>query len=153
MDQDGIENYTEYDHVVGESDLTDVKPSMIDDDNNSHINEDIDFKVEVKQEQHIEADNLLNTSTPTKYSPSGKSQDDIQRRRERIDMENQQIRNFFRMNCELCDLTFYTMKEATMHYRKQHKQAGYLVCCDKRFFRRCLALDHINHHIRSSPLQ
>lgn len=164
-EMDTIDNYTEYHQPVDDDFVShDVKPSM-DDENiveevviiNHQQQQLIEFKEEVvKEEEMIDEEEVIATSSSTKSSPRMKiaiSQEDIQRRRERIDDENQQIRDFFRMNCELCDLTFNTMKEATMHYRKQHKQAGYLVCCEKKFFRRCLALDHINHHISSSPLQ
>lgn len=67
--------------------------------------------------------------------------------------EDQQIRDFFKMSCDICRLNFQTMREAMRHYRKNHQQAGYLVCCEKKFFRRCLALDHIRLHINPSCLQ
>lgn len=69
------------------------------------------------------------------------------------DFQDQQIREFFEMCCEICKLSFHTMREAIQHYRKSHQQAGYLVCCERKFFRRSVALDHIRLHINPNALQ
>lgn len=66
---------------------------------------------------------------------------------ERIERENEQIRQYYNMNCALCSVVFGTIHDAVKHYRRCHQQTGYLSCCDKKVFRRCMALDHIQKHL------
>lgn len=70
-----------------------------------------------------------------------------------LELQDQQIRDFFKMRCEICNLCFHTMREAQQHYRNSHNQVGYLVCCEKKFFRRWKALDHMRLHINPNALQ
>lgn len=65
---------------------------------------------------------------------------------ERIETENALIRQYYDMNCALCSDSFGTLHEAIRHYRRRHQQAGYLSCCGKKVYRRCMALDHIQKH-------
>lgn len=66
---------------------------------------------------------------------------------ERIERENEQIRQYYNMNCTLCSVVFRTIHEAVKHYRRGHQQTGYLKCCNKKVYRRCMALDHIQKHL------
>lgn len=66
---------------------------------------------------------------------------------ERIERENEQIRQYYNMNCSLCSVVFRTIQEAVKHYRRGHQQTGYLKCCNKKVYRRCMALDHIQKHL------
>lgn len=74
-------------------------------------------------------------------------------RNEKFEQENQQIRDFFSMNCEMCDIEFRTVNEASLHYKQKHNKAGYLTCCGKKFFRRCIALEHIQQHLNPNQLK
>lgn len=94
---------------------------------------------------------------PSKYSiPEIKKENPPKKsatKDESSDLQDQQIRDFFKMSCDICKINFQTMREAIQHYRQSHNQAGYLMCCDKKFYRRCKALDHIQMHINPNLLQ
>lgn len=60
---------------------------------------------------------------------------------------DEQIRNFFKMNCDVCSMAFDTFFDARTHYKIVHKQAGYITCCGKKYFRRSRAVAHISKHI------
>lgn len=63
------------------------------------------------------------------------------------DIVDEQIRTFFDMNCDVCDCNFKTFMEAKLHYRKKHKQIGYLICCEEKFIKRFKILDHVALHL------
>lgn len=63
-----------------------------------------------------------------------------------IDEQNDRVREFFQMRCDLCATEFELMHDAIKHYREEHGQPGYLKCCGKKFFKRGLVLDHIRFH-------
>lgn len=71
---------------------------------------------------------------------------DTMRRIEKREEENRLIREYFKMECELCTFTMKTFKEALSHYRTKHKRSGYLMCCGKKIPNRTVALDHITMH-------
>ena len=60
---------------------------------------------------------------------------------------DEQVRMFFRMSCEICDIKFDTFVCAKRHYRVAHSRTGYLSCCTKRYFRRADLVDHIIKHL------
>lgn len=138
-------------HIVKEEPIDDI----IVEPNVSEI-EEIDPKDEILEETTVQKRRLgrpPKSSTPTVISPkTAKANESIIDHRQ-SDLQDQQIREFFEMTCEICKLSFHTMRQAIQHYRKSHNQAGYLVCCEKKFFRRCLAVDHIRLHINPNSLQ
>lgn len=66
--------------------------------------------------------------------------------------EDNLIRNWCEMHCTKCPELFdgFTFKEVKVHYDKEHGINGFLLCCDKKFFRRVRALEHIARHINPS---
>lgn len=64
--------------------------------------------------------------------------------------EDEVIRKYCRMECDLCQTKFDKFLDAKSHYRQDHNRAGYILCnnnnCKKRFFRRFRILEHISTH-------
>lgn len=94
-------------------------------------------------------DNGDDTNEPTDQAATGnkwrkrRSADDA----ECIERENALIRQYYSMKCILCSDIFSTINDAIKHYRRHHQQPGFLLCCGKKVYRRCMALDHIQKHI------
>lgn len=61
--------------------------------------------------------------------------------------QNERIRDYFNMNCNLCGQPFANIVEANEHFRSSHAQPGYLMCCDRKFYARYTALEHIELHL------
>lgn len=61
--------------------------------------------------------------------------------------EDEKIRQWCRMECSLCSTTFYRFPDVKIHYRNEHSTNGYIICCNKKFFRRVRVLEHIARHI------
>lgn len=70
-----------------------------------------------------------------------------------MDAENQTIREYFKMNCDVCNEHFENFLDIKTHFRQKHKSTGYLTCCGKRFFRRGGLLDHISRHVNPNKFK
>lgn len=60
--------------------------------------------------------------------------------------QDELIRNWCDMQCIECPVKFYRFPEMKIHYRDVHQRNGFIVCCQKKFFRRVRALEHIERH-------
>lgn len=70
------------------------------------------------------------------------------------DIQDQRIREFFTMECDICsDIKFETFVCASRHYRKVHNIDGYLICCGKKYRRRCRLLEHMVLHTNPNALR
>lgn len=50
------------------------------------------------------------------------------------------------MQCDLCAEPFTLFRDAQLHHLKAHNQAGYLYCCDRKFFKMYKAVQHCMWH-------
>ncbi|XP_037952876.1 zinc finger protein 2 homolog [Teleopsis dalmanni] len=55
----------------------------------------------------------------------------------------------FTLTCSLCTVQCRTFALLKGHFRKTHNCQGYVLCCEKKFPKRCLLVDHINVHKNS----
>lgn len=60
-----------------------------------------------------------------------------------IEKEDEQIREFCKMECEICPIKFNYFSEVKVHYRDVHNSNGYISCCNKKLFKRVRVLEHI----------
>lgn len=72
---------------------------------------------------------------------------------QKIKEQDDQIREYFNMQCELCSHTFQTFLDARAHYPKAHNVTGYLKCCSVKIFRRGKLIEHINYHINPNEFE
>lgn len=64
--------------------------------------------------------------------------------------DDEKIRQFASMNCEICSIKLASMARAATHYKRVHSQKGYLRCCGRKFSQRYRLVDHINTHLNIS---
>lgn len=64
--------------------------------------------------------------------------------------QDELIRSWCNMQCTQCTKTFYVFPEVKVHYRNEHQSNGFVVCCNRKFFRRVRILEHISRHINPS---
>ncbi|EAT34182.1 AAEL013547-PA [Aedes aegypti] len=60
------------------------------------------------------------------------------------------ISEFYRMACDLCGNVLDNIKSLNSHFRKEHQQRGYVVCCNKKLYKKCIMLEHIKFHTNPS---
>lgn len=68
-----------------------------------------------------------------------------------------QIKEFVSLVCVVCDggggntggkpIEYRCFKDLQLHFEKEHQERGYIVCCDKRFYRKDRLMSHITNHI------
>lgn len=83
------------------------------------------------------------TKIPLKY----KTVEEQTQKRAKLEIEDQQIREYFKMNCDVCEDHFETFLDIKNHYKDKHQSVGYLTCCGKKFIRRGACLSHISRHV------
>lgn len=71
------------------------------------------------------------------------------KRRSRKAQSDAQIREFIKLNCDLCDTgeLFDTFKQLQEHFADMHETRGYVVCCEKKIYRKDRILNHITNHL------
>ncbi|XP_053699304.1 zinc finger protein 62 homolog [Sabethes cyaneus] len=66
---------------------------------------------------------------------------------ERVAEEDNLIRRFCTLLCELCDNISDTFSQLWKHYKNAHGQRAYAVCCGRKFGRKQMLYDHCLLHI------
>uniref|UniRef100_A0A1A9WJ85 C2H2-type domain-containing protein n=1 Tax=Glossina brevipalpis TaxID=37001 RepID=A0A1A9WJ85_9MUSC len=59
---------------------------------------------------------------------------------------DEEIAKFMSLHCELCSLEVKNFHDLESHMHAKHKTKGYARCCNKKFSKRFLLLDHIRQH-------
>lgn len=57
------------------------------------------------------------------------------------------ISRFFVMDCDICGAQLTSYADARAHHRASHQQNGYLVCCNKKFYKLYRIMQHCTWHI------
>lgn len=70
----------------------------------------------------------------------------VRKSRVSFEKEHQMISNRFLMQCDLCGEPYSIFRDAQLHHLKAHNQAGYLYCCDRKFFKMYKAVQHCVWH-------
>lgn len=101
--------------------------------------------------EHLEAELELNNSTVDFNHESMEQQWPAHLKcRSRKTQSDAQIREFVKLNCDLCTdepHRFHTFKELQLHFTEKHQTRGYVVCCDRKIYRKDRILNHITNHV------
>ena len=110
-----------------------------------HSDSDNDNDHDIKQEVHSDSDNDSNTKDnqvenekqKTYYTP----------RTNRKEHDQFIAKHFKDIVCDLCKTSFENFPALRQHFSVTHKQKGYVICCNKKFFNRTRLVDHIHTHL------
>lgn len=53
----------------------------------------------------------------------------------------------FKIICGICQLPMSTFYDVSAHAAKEHNQRGFVKCCNKKFYRRIILVEHISWHL------
>ncbi|XP_073823757.1 uncharacterized protein [Musca autumnalis] len=53
----------------------------------------------------------------------------------------------FMIKCEICQIQFDTFNLLSCHFRKEHAEQPYVVCCNKKIFHRRVLVEHVKCHL------
>ncbi|XP_013102876.2 transcription factor grauzone [Stomoxys calcitrans] len=68
------------------------------------------------------------------------------RKAKRIEID-EFLSKHYKITCALCQLSMTTFCELRKHFTKQHNEPGYAVCCNRKFVKCSLLVDHIHCHL------
>lgn len=130
------------------------------------FDEEIVWEEECLQEVAYEPQNLNSDDSAT-YSDDEVIPRKVRRKRKKVKIRNsdsssrqtaqlidpaddEKIREFASMFCEICLMPLESMANATAHYKKKHNVKGFLKCCGRKFTQRYRLVDHVNTHLNIS---
>ncbi|TMW39965.1 hypothetical protein DOY81_014955, partial [Sarcophaga bullata] len=120
------------------------KPENSDDGNDNDDN--------IKPDDHSESDNASDNNDNQQDSDSQGNMENKKRktyykhRTNRHEHDQFIAKHLKDIVCELCNTNFETFAALRHHFAGVHKQWGYVVCCNKKFFNRTRLVDHIHSH-------
>ncbi|XP_053683701.1 transcription factor grauzone-like [Sabethes cyaneus] len=53
----------------------------------------------------------------------------------------------FNLVCDLCSKPLEDFNELREHFKEAHGQQGYIKCCDKKIFKKCWMIEHLQVHL------
>ncbi|XP_073845574.1 uncharacterized protein isoform X2 [Musca autumnalis] len=53
----------------------------------------------------------------------------------------------FKLNCVICQSPLKTFTDLLKHFTRVHNQDGYVICCNKKFIKRSMLVDHVHCHL------
>ncbi|XP_023037815.1 transcription factor grauzone [Drosophila willistoni] len=59
---------------------------------------------------------------------------------------NEYLREHYKVQCSICSKPQEGFSELLVHMRQEHKQRGYAMCCNRKFYKRGVLVDHLQHH-------
>lgn len=59
---------------------------------------------------------------------------------------NEYIREHYKIYCPFCNVPMEDFSEMLSHSRKEHNQRGYAMCCNRKFLKRGVLVDHLRRH-------
>ncbi|XP_017010162.2 transcription factor grauzone [Drosophila takahashii] len=59
---------------------------------------------------------------------------------------NDYIREHYKVLCHICSAPMEGFSEMLTHVRREHKQRGYSMCCNRKFWKRGVLVDHLRRH-------
>ncbi|XP_017049775.2 LOW QUALITY PROTEIN: transcription factor grauzone [Drosophila ficusphila] len=74
--------------------------------------------------------------------PKKKSLQNIKKSQEFNDF----IREHYKVQCHICSKPMEGFSEMLVHVRREHKQRGYSMCCNRKFWKRGVLVDHLRRH-------
>ena len=119
-------------------------------DNGRENNDNADA---IKQPDNNDSDNSFKNDN---YQSDSDSQQNMENKKRKTYYKHRTNRNehdeFISKNlkdivCDICKTDFDTFAGLREHFAGIHKQRGYVVCCNKKFFNRTRLADHIHSHL------
>lgn len=126
----------------------DIEEEIYDYDAYDNFDDDNDdYKVD---ENDLQDTNLHLPENNKKLNPPKKQKIDKKlKTNTEPDAIDAEIKLCMQLKCDVCENNFETFSEVRQHYRDQHNQAGYIMCCGRKFDRRSRLHTHLGKHNNS----
>lgn len=115
--------------------------------------EDDDVSVDSSEEDQEETEFVEDVKPKRKYTKRkdrgmAKKPKTIKRERRSDDPPiDQLVLQHYKLSCDLCAEPLEDFTELRKHYKYVHNEQGYLKCCNKKIFKKCWMIEHIQLHL------
>ncbi|XP_052872910.1 zinc finger protein 1 homolog [Anopheles cruzii] len=72
---------------------------------------------------------------------------DKRKRQNFTEEDEQRLKDFYKLVCEICATVSDSFSDLLAHYRKEHNTEGFVRCCDAKFKFKTMALQHVDGHL------
>lgn len=99
---------------------------------------------------HNDKDDELTKNTDLTEAETEQNKDAQLKKTSRMPDDNWRIDQFFNgITCSICSEKLETFGKLKTHSRKVHDQKASITCCERKFFKKCYLIEHINSHLDS----
>lgn len=156
----GVDTYCETtiegDRVDLDASLQDDQEWVLEEDEENDDDDDIsaDSMTDGSDEQEDDGDFIEDFKPKRKYtkrkarSSMAKKPKTIKRdRRSDEPSIDELVLQHYKLSCDLCAEPLEDFTELRKHYKYVHNEQGYLKCCNKKIFKKCWMIEHIQLHL------
>ncbi|XP_065086548.1 transcription factor grauzone-like [Ochlerotatus camptorhynchus] len=134
--------------IFGEADDDDDDED--DDDGEDSDDSESDEKPSVGDDEFIEDVKPKRKYKPRKSTPKkAKIEKGEQKPKSKTDGPSidELVLQHYKLSCDLCSEPLEDFTELRKHYKYVHDEQGYLKCCNKKIFKKCWMVEHIQLHL------
>lgn len=110
--------------------------SIDDSDVSSSSSSDSDSESEEQYQTETSSRECKPQNNPSKYKTGTK-------RRETDEF----LAKHFKIVCPICQSLMPTFHDLTVHFSNQHNEPAFVICCNKKFFKKSLLVHHTRYHL------
>ncbi|XP_052859863.1 transcription factor grauzone-like [Anopheles cruzii] len=113
------------------------------------LSDDADFNDPLGDQQKKKTGKVKRCRPAREHSsaPLAAAGTDKKKRRKATEEDEQRLKNFYHLACEVCAKVSDSFSDLLAHYRTAHNTGGFVRCCDRTFKKKCLALEHLEVHL------
>uniref|UniRef100_A0A1I8PJK1 Transcription factor grauzone n=1 Tax=Stomoxys calcitrans TaxID=35570 RepID=A0A1I8PJK1_STOCA len=112
------------------------------------------FTMKRSLDYHMRKEHNSNTDNDSSLSDKGSQQHQMSGKLDQKESDELISQWFSKLECDICQesqATFTSLKE---HFSKTHNEGpGYIVCCQRKFFKRYRLVDHVRKHLHAKALK
>ncbi|XP_062553369.1 transcription factor grauzone-like [Armigeres subalbatus] len=117
-----------------------------DDDDDASDDSDSDEKPYFEDEEYLD-EVKPKRKYKTKDSSNKKAKTDAKPRKPDGPSIDELVLQHYKLSCDLCSEPLEDFTELRKHYKYVHDEQGYLKCCNKKIFKKCWMIEHIQLHL------
>lgn len=150
----------DHEHTAENINIMSISDEEESDDSDYNPMEDEKIKIKRPDKRTRERLRMRHKLSSDEYNKNGTTNDqDITKRkpykfdRKGCAEEELEIQSVVPIKCDICNTAFTSFRGCKTHFHKIHNVAGYLICCNIKFYRKIPLLNHVHKHLYPEGLK
>nr|XP_019933142.2 transcription factor grauzone-like [Aedes albopictus] len=118
-----------------------------DDEEDDSYDSDSDTKPYLEEGEYVEEVKPKRKKFKPKLGSAKKTKQDGRDRKPNEPTIDELVLQHYKLSCDLCSEPLEDFTELRKHYKYVHDEQGYLKCCNKKIFKKCWMVEHIQLHL------